>query len=471
MGFVRRGDVVLTQDGGIVRIDADAGVMLVVPIATPLHQPTGIAVLPDGDLVIADWALPRMEAGSVVRVRPLDGTVTTLRQGPPLINPFALARGPDGRVVLADIDAGTHVEFPNATLRRGALFDLDPATGALDRRVQDCCEWNPVGMAFLSPTRLLVADAGCCAYSGAGNLATADLETGTWAGLPSPITWRDPFAVVVSDDGGTAYVAESSVVEPGLPAVYAVDLVTGATTLIVEGPPLDAPTGMLLEDAGHLLVADEGARTVFRIDVGTGAVTTVVDGDPITMPAALARVDAGDVVSGVTAATGAHAACSARAAREADQFVNRMLRCAAGEPVALPACVDEALRRWPAHDATTPGCTLCTLENRVRLEPALAAALLRTPGRELACAVGGRHGAGRRIAQAAATLYRERSRCAADFVARHRDPIRLQDCQEATRGSFLVRTAGRCNDTSLGRIAAQVASLADSLLGAWYCAP
>ncbi|HEV7732678.1 MAG TPA: hypothetical protein VGR62_10975 [Candidatus Binatia bacterium] len=466
--FVRRGDIILAQNGGLVRLDPTTGVMLPIPTAPLLHQPTGVVVLPDGDLVIADWALPMMDAGSIVRVHVLDGTVTTLLVGLPLNNPFSLARGPDGRIVLGDIDAGTTLALPGNVLRRGALFDLDPTSGMLVRRVQDCCEWNPVGMVFTSATQLLIADAGCCAYDGPGQLATADLETGEWAIVPSPIEWRDPFAIALSSNGATAFVTESSIAEPGPPSVRTIDLATGFTTMLVEGAPLGTPIGMLLEDDGHLLVADESARKVLRIDVATGAVTTVAAGQPITRPATITWVDVGDVVSGVTPGSRPRASCSARAAHDADQLTTRMLRCAAGDATALADCTNEALQRWPVRLATDHGCTTCIETNRQRLELMLPAALLRTPGAHLGC-TGGKRGAGRKLARATAGLFTERSGCAADHLTNGRNARRLLHCQETAMAVYRLRTAGRCDDTTLGRIAAEITSMADSLLGAWYC--
>ncbi len=468
--FLRRGDVVIAQDQGLVRLDPATGVMLPIPTVPMLRQPTGVVVLPDGDLVVADWDLPVRNAGSVVRVRVLDGAVTFLASGGPLNNPFAIARGPNGRIVLADIDAGTSLILLGTLLRRGALFDLDPVTGALERRVQDCCEWNPTAIAFTSPTELLVADAGCCAYSGVGNLATADLATGTWAVLPSPVTWRDPFGIALSSDGATAFIVEASVGQPGPPAVYRVDLTSGMTTTVIEGPPLGTPTGILLEDDDHLLIADEERFEVLRLDIATGAVTTVATGQPLTIPATLTRVDVGDVVSGVTPATDARATCSARAARQASQLVARVLRCAAGDIAARTSCLFAAIERWPVRRATAPGCTACIEDNRLRLAATLPDALVRTPGERFGC-TGDDRGGRRRVARAAALLFKDRSRCAATHLQQGRDASRLQRCQDVAMATFVGRTTGRCDDASLQHIAQETASMADALIGAWYCAP
>jgi len=238
----------------------------------------------------------------VLRIDLATRQAVTLTGSGPLPNPFALVRGPDGRIVLSDIDGGTAVQLPGgAVLRKGVFFELDPVTGGVTRLVGDCCAWNPVGFVFASPTELLVADAGCYAYSGPGNLARADLATGGWTPLRTSVAWRDPFAVALSADGATLYVAESAVSEPGLPAVRAVELASGFTVTVREGAPFVSPVALLREADGRLLVADRGADAVFRLSPGDGAVETVVQGRPLREPGHLVLVDVDDDVGGVPA--------------------------------------------------------------------------------------------------------------------------------------------------------------------------
>ena len=61
---------------------------------------------------------------------------------------------------------------------------------------------------------------------------------------------------------------------------------------------------------------------------------------------------------------------------------------------------------------------------------------------------GDKRGASRRVARAAAMLFKERSRCAADFLQDGRDTSRLQDCQDTALAMFQVRAAGRCDEKS-----------------------
>jgi streptogramin lyase len=475
--FVRRGDVVLAQSGSLIRLDPATGVMLPLGVRRSLGAPSGLVVLPDGDLIVSDWFLPRPDAGSVIRVHPLDGSARTLASGAPLANPFSLAVTGDGRVVLGDIDAGTEYTLANGVrVRKGMLFELDPATGGLVRRVPDCCDWNPLGLAPVGQTRLVVTDAGCCAYSGPGQLALADVATGTWTPLATPVPFRDPVGVAVGPDGRTAWVVEAALVEPGPPAIRAVDLVTATVTTLLEGPPLDRPTGIVLDDDGTLLVADGGLHAVLRIDPVTAAVSFVAQGPPIDEPLALVRVDAGETVSGVAPGTALAAICSATASRRMSWFAADVLRCIRTEPDGdLAGCLDSAsgrfVRRPPALD-----CPACIGMNASRLAAALPDALVRTPGGALTCG-GTLPSCRRRLWRPAARLFRDLAGCDATHVAAGvtADAVRFDTCRSAATTRFLrvhshLVACPACDDAVLLRIAEQVASLVDALTGTAYCA-
>lgn len=464
--FVRRGDVVVTQPSGLVRLDPATGVAIEIPATIALRRPTGVVVLPDGDLLIADWNMPRMDFGTVVRVRPLDGTTEIVAKAPQMVNPFAFVRTPGGRIVLADIDAGSHVQFPRNVLRKGVIEDFDPATGTTVQLLGDCCEFNPVALDFASPTRLVIADAGCCAYQANGNVAIADVTTGAWRTLASGVPWRDPFAVVVAEDGATAYVTEASVAQPGPPAVWAIDLGGGLPRLLAEGPPLVFPTGIVREDPGRLLVADAGASAILRVDATTGGVGYAAAGPPFIEPASLATVDVGDVVSGVTPSVDVTRACAATAADDATRFAARVLRCVGqADPT---RCLRSLSRRWPPRRPVAGACPACTYDNRLRMT-AIAEALLRTPGRRLDC-TGSRPADRTGMARAAARLYARRSRCDAAYLG-DRDRDTLRRCQDAADARYVRRTRLRCDAAAIGQTAAEIASVADVAIGLAYCAP
>jgi len=470
---VWRGDVVVSQPSGFVRLDPHAGVAVTLTVNPPPSQPVGTVVLDDGTLLVADWVDVGILAGHVLRIDLATRQAVTLTGSGPLPNPFALVRGPDGRIVLSDIDGGTAVRLPGgAILRKGVFFELDPATGGVTRLVGDCCAWNPVGFVFASPTELLVADAGCCAYSGPGNLARADLATGGWTPLSTSVAWRDPFAVALSADGATLYVAESAVSEPGLPAVRAVELVSGFTVTVREGAPFVSPVALLREADGRLLVADRGADAVFRLSPGDGAVETVVQGRPLREPGHLVLVDVGDDVGGAPAPSTFAALCATRASRAAVQLASRTLRCLGTRTGSeLAACVARArLRFWSRP--VPAGCPGCVVHGGRWIGSELPEALVRTPGQRLKCAAF-LTSCRRSLGAAAGRLYRDLAACTAAYRAGAApDAAVLHACRAAAGARFQAATA-RCDACTTGdrqAIAAQVRSLVDGFTGAWFCA-
>ncbi len=474
---VRRGDVLVSQPGGFVRLDPGTGVAVAVHVTPPPVHPAGAVVLPDGDLLVADWVAATTDDtdGLLLRVAVRARLATQISLPGVLANPFALVRGPDGRVVLADIDAGSHFALPSgAVLRQGALFDVDPATGACTRVVPDCCGWNPVGFVFAGPTDLLVADAGCCAFTGIGNLARVDLAAGTWAPLATGAVWRDPFGVALSADGATLFVAESAAAEPGPPAVRAVDLATGITTTVREGAPFVSPSALLREPDGRLLVADQAANAVFRLSPADGAVETLAQGGPLVAPSHLVAVDVGDEIGGGQAPDGAAATCAQRASEAGSSLAARALRCVAtrsGEQQA--ACLLHADARFRARPIlfACPSCLIASRWAGVELTQALVA----TPGRRFDCA-GSDARCRRSLGQAAGRLYRARARCTAAYrTVLAPDPLALAACRDAAAADYRAATSrrggcGTCSAADHQAIVAQVGSLVDGFAGAWFCA-
>lgn len=258
--YVRRGDVIVTQANGLVRLDPYTGIAFRIPVEPRLHERAGLVVVPDGDLLVGNWALPAADAGSVVRVRVREGARLPLATGRPLVTRFALARGPDGWIVPSDIDVGMYVRFPKAVARKGVLFELGPATGRV------------------------VADAGCCAYGGPGQFVYADLATGERTPLREGTAWRDPIALALSSDRQAPHVVESAVAEPGPPALRIVGLGTGAVTRVANGEPFRRPATI-----AHLEIGDVvgGQRVTGR------AAAACVDGHRLAvarmLPAVLRR--------------------------------------------------------------------------------------------------------------------------------------------------------------------------------------
>ena len=85
-------------------------------------------------------------------------------------------------------------------------------------------------------------------------------------GAPAKARFSDPFAIAIAPDG-TLYVADAGETN----RIRRIDAAGNVTTLPAT---FDTPSGIALDKAGNLFVADTGANTIRRIDP-TGAVTTL----------------------------------------------------------------------------------------------------------------------------------------------------------------------------------------------------
>jgi DNA-binding beta-propeller fold protein YncE len=130
------------------------------------------------------------------------------------------------------------------------------------------------GAATASPGDVFVADESAAGGFGAifrvgpaGGEATA-IASGAPFDEPRALDWLGAHTLVVADDDA--------------PAVWSVDSLTGARSVLATGPPLASPSGVDVAADGAIYVTDSGGGNdvLFRIDAKTHAVATVHTGDP-----------------------------------------------------------------------------------------------------------------------------------------------------------------------------------------------
>jgi hypothetical protein len=150
-----------------------------------------------------------------------------------------------GIILVTDLNAGTGA--------RGALFAVDPATGA----------------------RTLVSDLGDATQGPVGS---------------------NPLGITVNP-GGTILVIDFGAGTGGHGALFAVDPATGARTILsdfgngTQGPIGSAPGGLTLSPSGSILVTDAGVRALFTVNPTTGARTILSDfNNPIKGPTGLSPI-------------------------------------------------------------------------------------------------------------------------------------------------------------------------------------
>jgi sugar lactone lactonase YvrE len=230
-----------------------------------------------GDLLVADGLLH--DVGGILRVDPASGAQTVFAQGGDFVLPTGIAIAPTGEVYVADIDAAGG---------GGAIFRIDPATGARTLVSSNASPGtrpfeDPSSIAFDATGKLIVGDPG--AQGGSGAVFRVDPATGAREVLSSGDRFVDPTGVVVLN--GTVYVADGGGprANPGR-----VLRVAGENTqfVVTAGGSLLEPFGLAAAPDGTLIVADTGALNdlgrVVGVNPATGAQTLLAQGGDVFEP-------------------------------------------------------------------------------------------------------------------------------------------------------------------------------------------
>jgi hypothetical protein len=289
----------------------------------PAQGPLGVepvGVVPGaGGLLVTDTEAGTDGRGALFRVHPVTGARTLLgdfgdpAQGPLGQSPTGIARGAGGAILVVDPDAGTDVLGDTKVGGNGALFTVDPVTGArtvlsdFGNATQGPTGLNPGGVALGPGGTILVGDPE--AGTGAnGAVFRVDPLTGmrtvlsNFGNAAAGPTGTDPIFLAISatglilvtdDDGGTDLAPDSTVAGNG--ALFSVNATTGVRTLlsdfdnVTQGPTGVNPVGVAivpLTQPGAILVIDflagtDGAGALFSVDPTTGRRTVLSDfGNP-----------------------------------------------------------------------------------------------------------------------------------------------------------------------------------------------
>jgi cysteine-rich repeat protein len=264
-------------------------------------DPVDVTLGPHGDILVVDEDRGGgLTPGALFRVNPVNGSRTLLSdftnatQGPTGGTPHGVVLGPDGDILVVTANGGT--------ANRGALFRVDPVTGArtqvsdFGNPMQGPLGSQPEAVAVLGPGEALVLDTDAQPPGGGiarGLLFRVSLATGVRTILSNfsesaqgPLG-VDPWDVDV-EPSGSLVVIESLGTTGNLGVLLRVDPVTGARTVISDfanatrGPTGRHPLGVAVEPSGTILVIDNVAGmgnrgTLFRVDPASGTRTVVSD--------------------------------------------------------------------------------------------------------------------------------------------------------------------------------------------------
>jgi cysteine-rich repeat protein len=316
--------------GVLFRVDPTNGQRTVLSdFGDPSQGPPGVepvGVVPGaGGLVVVDTEAGTDGRGALFRVHPVTGARTLLSdfgnaaQGPLGKTPTGIARGAGGTILVMDPDAGTDVPGDTKVGGNGALFRIDPLTGAravlsdFGNTLQGPTGTQPAGVAMGPGGVILVGDPE--AGTGAnGALFSVDPVTGVrtvlsdFGNAAKGATGTDPIFLAISasgailvtdDDGGTDLPNDG--IPGGSGALFTVNPTNGNRTLLsnfgnlLQGPSGVNPVGVAvvpLTQPGDILVIDflagtNGAGVLFSVNPTTGRRTVLSDfGNPQQGPVA-----------------------------------------------------------------------------------------------------------------------------------------------------------------------------------------
>ena len=266
-----------------------------------LNTPSGVAVAPDGSLVIAETG-----AQVITRVFPADGHAQIIagafgvagfldgaRKEALFNGPIGVAVAQDGTIYVADtyndrvraIDGNGNVR----TIAGGAGAGFADAQEGTDARFD-----TPCGIAISPDGALIVADTGNhrirrVESNGSVRTITGTGEDASEDGLLIAAKFSEPIGIAVDKDG-TIYVADfSGSVLMGcgwniFPRVWTLagGTGTGFQDGEIESARLNHPTGLALAADGTILFADNGNRVVRGIGGKSHSRGTTLDSNALS---------------------------------------------------------------------------------------------------------------------------------------------------------------------------------------------
>ncbi len=252
-------------------------------------SPSDVVVDAKGDLIVTD---PNAfdGAGALFRVDPVTGAQTIIASGGNFVYPAGVAIDSNGNLIVIDKEA-----FDGS----GGVIRVNPMTGQQTPVSSGGFFVTPTGIAIAPNGDIMVTDGG--AFHGTGGLIRIDPSTGTQSEFSSGGDFRFPVDIAIGSDGEifvldrTAFY-NTSTGQGG--AVFRIDPLTGAQTVISSGETFLYVAGIAVAPDGSILVTDSHHthKAIVRVDPETGTQTTVSAGGHIEYPQGITLDDVGGIL-------------------------------------------------------------------------------------------------------------------------------------------------------------------------------
>ncbi len=237
---------------------------------------------PTPGTIVVTGSEPSANAGAVFRIDPATGAGTEVSSAGEFATPVGIAVEADGGILVVDADA-----FGG----RGGVIRVDASNGTQSTVSSGGLFVNPFDIAVEAGGAILVVDPHA---SGTGGVIRVDPDSGEQTMVSSGQETGGAAALrevgIAIDADGTIIVVEQSLAGGG-PAngrVTRIDPVTGVRTALSVGGALSSPAGVAVDVNGSILVADTnafgGSGGVIQIDPATGDQARLSSGGAFVSP-------------------------------------------------------------------------------------------------------------------------------------------------------------------------------------------
>jgi streptogramin lyase len=257
------------DNGEIIFTDSQSAIMkasmassdpTVLASGQKLMQPLGVAVSPDGEIVVSDTG-----CAALLGIDPISGSQRTISCGGALGMPFGIAVEQDGHILVANA---------------ASLMRVNPQTGQPTTVSAGQYFMAPIAVAIAENRDIYVADI-------LGQVIRVDPDTGVQTLVTSHGYLMRPQGIAVS--GNHIYVTDVATADGnfGIGRVVHINRQTGVQSVLSEGGLLVGPVGVAV-DGGTLVVGDpytinEASANLFdggiiRVDRATGTQSLIARG-------------------------------------------------------------------------------------------------------------------------------------------------------------------------------------------------